>query len=685
MNKKRFNLFNSVAFSLIFLVLLNVLGTYIIYSISDYTGVQKQIFLTVIVGAVALILILNFVFLLGYVLKRKLARKCFTIISIFVVLIFGFTSYYITRLRMGIGNLIVDTDNEDVEYSLVVLDESINIATINEDIIFGYVSGDEIYESAVNKQISSHSSLSEIRSFDSYQDLLTEFLIQESIDIAILPKQYVRYAESLGNEAETKLLSAHSLETFNIKVDGSGGSNVKVLEEPFSILMMGLNDNLADSIILATINPKTLNVTMTSIARDLYVPIACYANNSFDKLNHARGRSRNCIVGTIEDLLDIEIDFFFETDFYAVVKIVDALGGLNIESPITFEGSFPVENSNKYEQVQVPIGKNLLNGKQVLTFARERHHFVSGDFQRQLNQQYVIKEIANKIIAESKKNINTLLSVIEAAEDNIIMNLSIQNDISPLLGLALSNITASSVDAMHTFKIVSNQIYGDTPRINGKSVIVPYKQSVEDVKALIHENLSLDARRAETVEVSYSINHPYVSNKVRNQWKYINTPLMYPNQYNPEQETDNDSKTPTNTSHVVPDFTQMSVEEVKAWGDTHNVTIRVVTIGPSHGSYNDHYEEGQIIYQSKEATSYNVLPEIISISVIRKESVATIPSVPVFETLSNARAFASTHGLRVMEQCNYSQCSELIESNPDSGKVLRVNEAFTVVLKEKAE
>lgn len=683
--KKRFNLFNSVAVSLLFLILLNVLGAYIIYSISDYTGVQKQVFLTVIVGVVFLILLLNLVFLMGYVQKRRLARKCFTIISILVVLIFGFTSYYITRLRMGIGNLIIDTNNENVEYSLVVLDETINIATINEDTVFGYVSGDETYETAVNKQISSHSALSKIQIFDSYQDLLSDFLVDESVDVAVLPKQYVRYAESLGSDAETKLLSTRSLETFNIKVDGTGESNVKVLEEPFSILMMGLNDNLADSIILATINPKTLNVTMTSIARDLYVPIACYANNSFDRLNHARGRSRNCIVETIEDLLDIDIDFFFETDFYAVVKIVDALGGLEIESPITFEGSFPVENSNKYEQVQVPEGKNLLNGKQVLTFARERHHFASGDFQRQLNQQYVIKEIANKIIVESKKNINTLLSVIEAAEDNIIMNLSIQNDISPLLGFALSNITASSVDAMHTFKIVSNQISGDTPKINGKSVIVPYKRSVEDVKALIHENLSVDTQRAETVEVSYSINHPYVSNKVKNPWKYINSPLMYPNQYNPDQDSSHDNETPTDSSYVVPDFTTMSVQEVDAWGNTHNVTIRVVTIGPSHGSYNDHYEEGQIIYQSKEATSYKVLPEIISISVIRKESVATIPSVPVFETLATAKAFASTHSLRILEQCNYSQCSDLIESNPDSGKVLKANETFTVVLKEKAE
>ncbi|WZU01470.1 LCP family protein [Erysipelothrix sp. D19-032] len=120
--------------------------------------------------------------------------------------------------------------------------------------------------------------------------------------------------------------------------------------------MLGNNDNLSDSIILATFNPNTMKATMTSVPRDSYVPIACYPGQTFDKINHSRGISRECMIDTVENFLDVDIDFYFETDFYALEKIVDALGGLDIESPLQFAGSFPIENSNpvEYEPITVP-------------------------------------------------------------------------------------------------------------------------------------------------------------------------------------------------------------------------------------------------------------------------------------------------------------------------------------------
>lgn len=62
-------------------------------------------------------------------------------------------------------------------------------------------------------------------------------------------------------------------------------------------------NNRSDALMLASFNPLSMQVTLTSIARDSYVPIACYAGKSEDKITHARVRSRQCTIDTVEDLM----------------------------------------------------------------------------------------------------------------------------------------------------------------------------------------------------------------------------------------------------------------------------------------------------------------------------------------------------------------------------------------------
>ena len=91
--------------------------------------------------------------------------------------------------------------------------------------------------------------------------------------------------------------------------------------DPFNVLLIGYSRTdigstvgLADSIILATINPQTYEVSMTSIARDSFVPIPCYGGE-LDKINSGRSTSRACFIETVEKFMNMDIDYYMELDY----------------------------------------------------------------------------------------------------------------------------------------------------------------------------------------------------------------------------------------------------------------------------------------------------------------------------------------------------------------------------------
>lgn len=612
-------IYNSPLVGLIVSLLVNLLFVMLLLNLGDYVSVSKKIFVIILASITGLALIVNGLFVWGFAYKKTGVRKVFVIVSLFLMLVSGFAYSFTQRLNKGIDKLIDKETNEQVDYSFVTLDQMLTTNNLEEDQTIGYVAGENDFNETVKKEITKFSPVIEIVEYDRYEDMLHAMLEAEELDVAILPSQFVRYAESMSEEAQEKLIESKVIHDFNIEMKGVSQDTPKVLEEPFTILLLGMNDNLSDSIILATVNPQTLNVTMTSIARDSYVPIACYSNKSSDKINHSRGRSRECLINTVQNLMDVEIDFYFEADFYAIVKITDALGGLEIDSPITFAGSLPMEdNPRKYEGVTVPKGKNLLNGKQVITFARERKHFGSGDFQRQLNQQYVIKELANKIISESMKNPETLLKVLKGAESNIVMNLSMNKDIAPLLGYAINNIAASPVSAMDTFTIQSSQLHGSTPMINGASVVLPYKNSVTDNKKIIHDNLSTEIENPKEESFTFSINKPFEFEVITYPEKYYGTPFISKHTPDVEIEDDQDiDEVETEKKYVVPNFNGMSKAEIKAWASKNGVTLEINIVDKDYESYDD----GQVIYQSIEPGSYNTISSTLIVSIVEKPKV----------------------------------------------------------------
>ena len=111
-------------------------------------------------------------------------------------------------------------------------------------------------------------------------------------------------------------------ESYTTKNDD--GVEKDLTKEPFTVLLSGENQGLADAIILISVNPVSMRITMTSIARDSYVPITCYGGRS-NKINAAHASSESCLVNTVEKLTGIDIDYTVEFNFKSVIQVVDAL------------------------------------------------------------------------------------------------------------------------------------------------------------------------------------------------------------------------------------------------------------------------------------------------------------------------------------------------------------------------
>ena len=184
---------------------------------------------------------------------------------------------------------------------------------------------------------------------------------------------------------------------------------------------------------------------MTSVPRDYYVQLRGTTGLK-DKLTHAGIYGVEKSVGTLEDLLNIKINYYLKVNFTSVVKIVDTLGGITIHSDYNFIS----QDGFKYVK-----GDNKVNGERALSFARERHSFNSGDIQRGKNQMYVIQGMADELMSfSSVTKFNSLLSDLDGTFETNISS----DEISKLIKMQIDkninwNIENNTLDGTGAKKV----------------------------------------------------------------------------------------------------------------------------------------------------------------------------------------------------------------------------------------
>lgn len=169
-------------------------------------------------------------------------------------------------------------------------------------------------------------------------------------------------------------------------------------ENVFSVFLSGIDTrgkistvSRSDVNIVATVNTETHQVLLISTPRDFYVPLSI-SNGVPDKLTHAGIYGINVSMETLEMLYETNIDYYFRVNFNGFEDIIDALGGITVDSEYAF---------TSVEGYSYSKGPNDLKGKAALSFARERENldFAGGDRQRGKNQMAVIKAVINKAIS----------------------------------------------------------------------------------------------------------------------------------------------------------------------------------------------------------------------------------------------------------------------------------------------
>lgn len=180
------------------------------------------------------------------------------------------------------------------------------------------------------------------------------------------------------------------------------------LEGEKYILLLGLdtrsNDFLgrSDSMIVLKLSRSTGEMKLVSIPRDSYVNIA--GKDVHDKITHAYAfGGKETSKETVEELFGIEIDNTVVINFRSFEKVVDILGGVEVDSPL----DFTEQGINSKEKIHIKKGKQTLSGKEALAYARMRHDDPQGDYGRGQRQQEVIESLLKSV-----KNIDSLTQVI---------------------------------------------------------------------------------------------------------------------------------------------------------------------------------------------------------------------------------------------------------------------------------
>ncbi|MFC7394674.1 LCP family protein [Scopulibacillus cellulosilyticus] len=266
---------------------------------------------------------------------------------------------------------------------------------------------------------------------------------------------------------------------------------VQIGKDPISILLMGVENyathgkgGRTDTLIVVTLNPHTHKMTMTSIPRDSRVMIA--GKGQYDKINSAypygdaSGYGGNkAIIDTVENYLNIPIDYYAKINFKGFKEVVDELGGIDVNVPFSF---WEYDESHKHK-IYFHKGKQHLNGKEALAYVRMRHRDPRGDFGRNQRQRQVIRAAINKA-----KSANTLFKIDDITN---ILGKNVETNLKPseIYGLeqAYSKVDSSKIK---TYKLD----VGTDATINGVYYFIPDEANVQKVSRELNSSLGLKPR-----------------------------------------------------------------------------------------------------------------------------------------------------------------------------------------------
>lgn len=274
--------------------------------------------------------------------------------------------------------------------------------------------------------------------------------------------------------------------TMKVKKRSKGsGRRINVTEDPFNVYITGLDSwgsidkvSRSDVNMIMTVNPQTRQILLTSIPRDAYVELHSFGQ--MDKLTHSGIYGVEETIDTVQDWLDTDMDFYVKVNFSMLIRLIEAVGNIDVYSDEAFESSV-----SKYSYKK---GWNNLHGKQALFFARERKSFEKGDAKRIKNQQRVAEALIRKI-TNSRVLLTRYNMILDAVSENMVTNMR-KRDISALVRMQLRDMDKKWT--VNTYSIACTEASEGTYSMGmGRKLFVniPKEESVEKAKKMIHDTM----------------------------------------------------------------------------------------------------------------------------------------------------------------------------------------------------
>lgn len=277
--------------------------------------------------------------------------------------------------------------------------------------------------------------------------------------IAVLLALVITGAASFGLYAFKRGLSVLD----SLSMTGDKAVTIQT-DRSFNVFISGIDtygdiseQSRSDVNIVATVNPDTRKVLLTTVPRDSYVPIALGGKDQYDKLTHAGNYGVESSVKTVANLLNTDISAYVRINFTSFIKSIDRLGGVVVQNPTAFD-SF----GERFE-----AGDIYLTGERALIFSRERKNLQDGDVDRGKNQQRVIEAAIKKIMSlRSLQEYDALLGMIG---NSVQTNLSgdtlrglINQQLSSSGGWAITNNVLTGkgqTGGLKSYAMPSSQLY----------------------------------------------------------------------------------------------------------------------------------------------------------------------------------------------------------------------------------
>ena len=329
-----------------------------------------------------------------------------TVLAVIMIVILAFGGFYINKTRSAISNISGETTEVTQMAVYVKSDDAADSVEATAGYTYGILSSldRENTDGAVAHLNSQFGTEVQTKEYAGLTEL-ADGILNGEVNAMLLNSGYLSVYEDMDGYTDfsTKIKEVGTVDVESTIQSAEESTPVEPITtanggKVYTIYLSGIDTrgemtakSRSDVNIIATVNTDTHEILLVSTPRDYFVPLSI-SGGAPDKLTHAGIYGIDVCMDTLGMLYDIDINYYFRINFGGFVKVIDALGGITVNSDYDFD-------SKNILGYHFNKGENYVNGEQALIFARERYAFQEGDRQRGKNQMEVIRGVVKKALS----------------------------------------------------------------------------------------------------------------------------------------------------------------------------------------------------------------------------------------------------------------------------------------------